>query len=136
MNYVHFDQIRWYLRARFLHCDVVFFFLIINKYIVMRGFESMKISPFSSNFQFINYFSGNSWLLSALFYSRSYNPLLLLFILVFTLSQVRSVGAFFSQFLSFDTSCHFCSLPVSGSRRHHLVLFCPKPGAFTSYGGG
>ena len=47
---------------------------------------------------------------------------------MFRLFQMWSVGASLSWLLSFDGSGCFCSYPISGTMRCHLVLFFPKPG--------
>lgn len=79
-----------------------------------------------------------------LFHPRSFTSLfLVIFIFMFKLFQIWSVGASLSWLLSFDGSRCFCSHPISGTMRCHLVLFFSKPGIccvskgpLSSYHGG
>ena len=79
-----------------------------------------------------------------LFHPRSFTSLfLVIFIFMFKLFQIWSVGASLSWLLFYDGSRRFCSHPVSGTMRCHHVLFFSKPGIcyvskgpLSSYHGG
>lgn len=79
---VHFDCFIKVVSAKLLNCSY-FFPVVINKYFVGRYFETRHKSSSSQNLKFIS-----AWTHGFLFYSVVYNPLLLLLILLFKLSQI------------------------------------------------